>query len=207
MGAVKGSRADRAAATRRRMLSAAYDLFCQQGYSATTMTAVAERAGVAVQTLYFTFRTKDELLQHVHDWTVLTDDPTPPPLQTWYVSALAEPDPARAVALIVAGTADIAGRVAPMIPVFHAVAAEPAGAVYARAEDLRVEGMRNLVAALRTKATLRKGLTVNRAVDLLVVLLGPECYRSFVIDRGWSQKRWVDWTSALLTHELFEVRT
>lgn len=203
MSAVKGSRAEKAAATRRRMLTAAYDLFCEQGYRATTMAAVAERAGVAVQTLYFTFHTKDELLQDVQDWTVLTDDPTPPPLQRWYLAAMAEPDPARAVALIVGGTADILARVAPMIPVFHAVSAEPAGAVYARSEALRVDGMRDLVGALRTKSPLRKGLTADRAVDLLVVLLGPECYRSFVIDRGWSEKRWIAWTSALLTRELF----
>lgn len=63
--------------------------------------------------------------------------------------------------------------------------------------------MRDLVTVLRTKGTLRKGLTADRAIDLLVVLLGPECYRSFVSDRGWSQKRWVDWASALLTGELF----
>lgn len=204
MSDVKGARAGKAAATRRRMLSAAYDLFCDQGYRATTMAAVAEKAGVAVQTLYFTFHTKDELLQAVHDWTVLTDDPTPPPLQAWYRSAMAEPDPAKAIALIVSGSAGIAARVAPMMPVFHAVAAEPAGAVYARAEELRGEGMRHLVTGLRSKAPFRKGLTVDRAVDLLVVLLGPECYRSFVIERGWSPKRWIHWTCAVLTRELFE---
>ena len=59
----KISRQERAATTRRRMLDAAYDLFCEQGFRATTMDAIAQRAGVAVQTLYFTFHTKDALLQ------------------------------------------------------------------------------------------------------------------------------------------------
>ena len=63
------------------MLEAAYELFCSDGYRATTMEAIAERAGVAVQTLYFTFHTKDELFQAVHDHTVLGDDIVPPPMQ------------------------------------------------------------------------------------------------------------------------------
>ena len=66
------------------MLAAAYDLFCELGFRAATMDAIAERAGVAVQTLYFTFHTKDELVQAVHEWTVLGDDPVAPPLQSWY---------------------------------------------------------------------------------------------------------------------------
>src|SRR6187399_1573894 len=81
----RNSRQERAAGTRRRMLDAAYDLFCDQGFRATTMEAIAERAGVAVQTLYFTFHTKDELLQAVQDRAVLGDDvPTPPHEQPWF---------------------------------------------------------------------------------------------------------------------------
>ena len=71
MSAVKQSRAEQAAATRQRILNAAYDLFCELGYRATTMALIAERAHVAVQTVYFTFRTKDALLQEVHNQTVL----------------------------------------------------------------------------------------------------------------------------------------
>ena len=81
VGAVKTSRGDKAAATRRRILDAAYDLFCVAGYPATTMAAIGERAGVAVQTVYFTFRTKDALLQAVHNRTVLGRDEIPPPQQ------------------------------------------------------------------------------------------------------------------------------
>ena len=40
------SRQERAALTRSRMLGAAYDLFCEQGFRATTMDSIAERAGV-----------------------------------------------------------------------------------------------------------------------------------------------------------------
>ena len=36
------------------------------------------------------------------------------------------------------------------------------------------------------------------AGDLLVVLLGPEIYRMYVLELGWSQERWVDWTAQVL---------
>ena len=97
MDVVKHSRAERAAATRQRMLDAAYDLFCELGYRATTMAAIADRAQVAVQTVYFTFHTKDALLQEVHNKTVLGDVPTPPEKQPWYLAAHAQTDSRRAV--------------------------------------------------------------------------------------------------------------
>ena len=60
-GAVPGARRTRADATRRRMVDAAAKLFAQRGYAATTMAAIAQQAGVAVQTVYFTFHSKTEL--------------------------------------------------------------------------------------------------------------------------------------------------
>jgi AcrR family transcriptional regulator len=44
------------------MIRAAYELFSAEGHNATTMGRIAERANVAVQPVYFTFHTKDELL-------------------------------------------------------------------------------------------------------------------------------------------------
>ena len=59
---VKMTRRERAKATRRRIAEAALARFSGQGYAATTMEAIANDAGVAVQTVYFTFHTKAELL-------------------------------------------------------------------------------------------------------------------------------------------------
>ncbi len=205
MAAVKrpSARQAKAALTRTRMVSAAYDLFGEDGFRATTMEAIAARAGVAVQTLYFTFHTKDELLQAVLDWTVMGDDPTPPPMQPWHLAAMAEADGRRALELFVAGLVTIEARVAPMLPVFHAVSADPAGAVYRHGEELRRSGFVELVDALATKTPLRKGMTRRRAVDLLFVLAGPESYRSFVIEAGWTERQWVSWVSATLVRDFF----
>jgi AcrR family transcriptional regulator len=203
---VKRSRREQAAATRQRILDAAYALFCEQGYRATTMALVAERAGVAVQTVYFIFRTKDALLQEVHDQTVLgRGTPLVPPQQPWFAAAVAEADPARATRILVEGIGTINARVAPMLPVFHAVSADPAGEVYRRSEALRRPAMYDVAReVLLPKGELRAGVDVAHAGDLMVVLLGPEIYRMYVLELGWSRERWVDWTAQVLLRELFD---
>lgn len=193
----------KAHATRARIVQHAYGLFCELGYRGTTMEAIAERSGVAVQTVYFNYRTKDILLQAVHEWTVLGDDPKPPPLQDWNIAAMREPDARDVLAKMIAGIAGIQARVAPMIPVYHSVAQDPAGAVYQRSEELRRQDMTELVDALAEKTPLVPGLARGRAADLLFFLTGPECYRALVLAAGWSQDEWVHWTSDTLCRDLF----
>ena len=203
----KSTRQEKAASTRRRIVTAAYAAFCEDGFKATTMEAIARRADVAVQTLYFTFHTKDELLQQVHEWTVLGDDPTPPPMQPWHVAAVAEPDALRSVELIAEGLVTILARVAPTVPVFQAVAGDPAGEVWARGERLRRAGMEELVDMLAKKRRLRRGVTKRQAGDVLFVLAGPVCYRSFVLEAGWSPTQWSRWVSRALRNDLFGTET
>ena len=208
MARVKGqSRQDKAAATRRRMLDAAYELFCSDGYRPTTMEAIADRAGVAVQTLYFTFHTKDQLFQEVHERTVLGDENLPPPMQPWYLAAVAATDVTEAVRHICRGVLSISRRVAPMIPAFHAVAGDPAGMVWERSQQLRRDGMADLVAALSKKKPLRRTLTKDQAADVLYLLLGPDLYWTMVLGRGWTERQLANWTERVVLNDLFIVQT
>jgi len=203
---VKGqSRQEKAAATRRRMLDSAYDLFCSDGYRTTTMEAIAERADVAVQTLYFRFNTKDELFQAVHERTVLGEENLPPPMQPWYLEAVAAEDIRDAVRHICRGVLSISRRVAPMIPAFHAVAGDPAGEVWERSQQMRHDGMLELVAALAEKTPLRKNVTKDRAADVLYVLLGPDLYWTMVLGRGWTEQQIADWTERVVLYDLFDL--
>lgn len=63
-------RQEQAAVTRRRILDAARTLFFENGYSATTLKAVAARAGVAVQTVYAVFGSKAAILTELR-WMVV----------------------------------------------------------------------------------------------------------------------------------------
>lgn len=59
------STSTRRGATRQRLYAAAITLIAEQGYSATTMEQIAERAGVAKGTVYYNFGGKAELFQEL----------------------------------------------------------------------------------------------------------------------------------------------
>lgn len=194
----------KAAATRQRMLDAAYELFATQGFRATTMDHIAERGGVAVQTLYFTFRTKDDLLQAVQDRAVLGDgEPVPPAMQPWFAAMMEARSISESVRHFSDGVGAIDARVAPLIPAMHEVAADPAGVVWRESEHLRRDGFVHVVAQWKIKAALRAGLDDSKAVDLLLVLAGPEIYRQLVIDARWTHREHADWLTGAILSELF----
>jgi AcrR family transcriptional regulator len=200
------NRRAKADATRARIMANAYELFGQTGYRATTMQLIAERAGVAVQTVYFTFHTKDDLLRSVFEWTVLGDDQRPPRLQDWHVQASAAPDAYEAIPQLVAGVGTINARMAPLLPVFHTVMQDPAGEIYVQSERRRRSDMEELVELLSHKTPLRNGLTRRRAADLWFVLTGPALYRDLVLEAGWAPADWAAWVSDTLTRNLFKER-
>ena len=81
-------RQERAADTRRRIAAAALDLFAEHGFGGTTVTAIAERAGVSAQTVYATFGSKGELLRALLDQMEENADAT-----LWRERIAADPDP------------------------------------------------------------------------------------------------------------------
>lgn len=197
----------RARATRSRITKAAAELFAERGYTRTTMADIAAAAGVAVQTVYFVFHTKTEVLDSAYGLAVMgQDDPAVPQDQAWYRQALAEPDVSIAVQLVVDGLSEILRRVAPLdFAVRTAAAADPeASAFLTRNEGMRADGYREIVGLLSRKCPLRENLTDARATDLMLFLAGPGAYRALVLDRGWTHAEWVAWTSGALAQQLFE---
>ncbi|WP_304453649.1 TetR/AcrR family transcriptional regulator [Nocardiopsis sp. YSL2] len=57
-------------ATRQRLFEAAITLISEQGYDATTVDEIAERAGVAKGTVYYNFGGKSELYTALMEWGV-----------------------------------------------------------------------------------------------------------------------------------------
>src|SRR5262245_59921894 len=64
-GDANGLRAQKAAARRDAILSAALDEFAAQGFAAARLDDVARRAGVAKGTIYLHFRDKEALFQEL----------------------------------------------------------------------------------------------------------------------------------------------
>jgi len=203
--AARPSRRDRADATRRRIVEAAYDLFCERGYAGTTLADVAQRSGVAVATVRFVFHTKPELLSRAFDFAVMGDDGPPPEEQEWYRRMSAEPDLVTALRHLVAGEGAINVRATPLNTIVRATAdSDPDTArVWAFHEQLRAGAHREVLEILIAKSPLRDGLTPERAAHLLLFYLGSDAYRPLVHDAGWTHEEWVDWAVATIALELF----
>jgi len=189
------TRRERAERTRIRVIRAAHAAFVQRGYTGTRMTDVATAAGVAVQTVYFIFHTKPELLAACYDHAVLgEEDPKPPPQQPWYAAVLAATSAEQSMSHFVAGNTAICERVALLDDTVRAAIHEPeAVKVRQRSQRMRREGYQVLVHHWLRTFGLRPGLTEATAVDLLLMLSGPASYRELVIEDGWSIDAYRTW--------------
>src|SRR5690349_8659984 len=158
------TRAERALATRRRMVRAAYELFSENGYLGTTITAVAGAAGVAVPTVYYTFGTKAALLGETLGGAIVGFDrwrePPQEPIDTpellaahaWWPDFEAAPTAAQALDLFVTHGAAILRRVGPLVATLHGAAGDPEAADVARvSEERRVDTYRAVIRALARK--------------------------------------------------------
>jgi len=207
MSDVKGlSRKERAARTRRAIVAAATDEFRERGYHGTTMAAIAKRAGVAVQTVYFVFHTKAELLSRAYDFAVMGEgEPRIPEEQPWYQEMAAEPDVTAALRHLMGGVSDIVRRVTPLYVVARASADgdEAITRVQTFHEQWRADGYRAMLEVLLRKAPLRPGLDPERANHLLLLYAGPDVYHVLVDVYGWTHVEWVNWTVATMAEQVF----
>ncbi len=210
MNAVRGpaagkrSRREQAQATARRIVGAAHQLFVERGYTGTRMSDVAEAAGVAVQTVYFRFHTKSELLQACYERAVLgEDDPRPPMEQPWFARFLAAGSGHEAIRAFVEGNTEIVTRVGLLDDIVRSAAHDPdAVAVRAGSERLRRDGYRLMINGVQERFGLRDGVDADRATDLLLTYGGTSVWRSLVIDYGWAPDDFIGWLTDTLCTQL-----
>jgi AcrR family transcriptional regulator len=182
------TRKERAAATRARIIRAAHELFSSIGYNGTTMRSVAERSGVAVQTVYFVFHTKAELLSATaEDVAAGASSPSPVPDRPWFREAMETSDARRTIALAVEHGVDIYRRSAPLAhAIREAALVDPeVHEFWSRIQASRKRAMRLLVERIAAVDRLRDGLDVDRATDVMHAMVSHETYLELVQDSGW----------------------
>lgn len=207
MSPVNSKQAEKARQTRARVLAAAEELFTERGYGATTLQEIADRAGVAVQTIYFVFRNKRTLLKDLADVAVAGDDePVPTMQRPWFTAAMAAPTAEEHLRAHVAGAVSVDARISALYDVIRTAAAlEPELDELRRAGDGQRYAVQLAAAqALTAKPGARPGVTVDHAADLLYATISPEMYLLLVRDRGWSPERFVDWARESLRAQLIE---
>lgn len=205
MAEVKGKRGDKARETRRRIIDAATELFVEQGYGATKLQEIADRAGVAVQTIYFVFRNKPTLLKELVDVAVAGDDE---PLATmerpWFEEVTTAPTAESALAVLVAGARRTLERVAAVNEMVRAAAATDPEIrdLWPETTDPRYTVLSTAARALTGKPGARPGLSPEEAADVVYALLSPELFLVLTRDRAWPADQWERWAHDTLGSQL-----
>jgi len=185
--------------TRRAILDAASALFVSSGYAATTIQGIADRAGVAVQTVYAAFGNKRELLRQLIESTIAGDDePLSIMERPEARSVAAEPDRRERAKLDAALSRSIVERVAPIVRVAEeAAASDPdLAAMMAAMKAARREEMIAATAILAGPDGLRAD--EEEAAATLYVLYSPWVADMLMGDYGWSPERYEDWLARMI---------
>lgn len=198
-------RAESARRTRRAITEAATGLFVRDGYAATTIAAIADEAGVAVQTVYAVFGNKPAIMAEVVDQSIAGDDaPVVVNARAWMRDVWEAPTGeerlrayAGAVLRIMQGAADV------LIALDQAASADPElRALATTTEDRRRAGAAAVIDSVRSVTPLRAGLGRTEAVDVLWLLNSPMVFQHLTGRAKWSAQRYERWLADTLCREL-----
>ena len=190
------NRQRQAAETRRRIFEAAQELFTRDGYVTTTIAAVAEHAGVAVQTVYASTKSKRDILKGIIDLAISgEDEEAPVQASSRWQEIEAEPDPRTKLRKLAGLHRDICVREAPAF----AIMADAAGSdpeirtLMHEMADHRYQDHYRLAKTLQQTGYIRPDLSSRRAADIVSALANEQTYLALVRDRRWSTEDYEDW--------------
>jgi AcrR family transcriptional regulator len=191
--------------TKLRIAEAARPLFIERGYDGTTIDAIAERAGVAPETIYATFKNKRKILFFLFDISVGGDDQPirvidrPEPQ-----AVLHDTDQHRQLAMFARGVTQILSRAAPVFEIMRGAAkTEPEIAnLVQRLTKERLQNMTKVAEHLAANGSLREGLNKYTAGEIIWALTSQELYLLFTRDLGWTNETYADWLTVSLSRLL-----
>ena len=188
------------------MLTAARELFVEQGYPTTTIAAVARRAQVSPDTVYSVFGSKATLLKEVLDLVVAGDDEDVAVLDRPDPQAMrAEQDQRRQLVMFAAGITAQLERIRPLDDVLRGAAAVDPAAAELR-DDLQLRqrraAMRTIVSWIAANGPLRERLSEDDAAAVVWTLTSPEVHGMLRDTWGWPRERYEKWLRDTLTSSL-----
>lgn len=182
--------------TRRKIIEAARSLFLDRGYARTTMPAIAQAAGVSVETIYLSVGPKAALVRYLIETALSgTDEPVPALERTQVAEVRAEPDPRRKIRMFARVVRQLQERLAPIWTIVMEAAPSDAElvALIRELNERHAGNMRLFVKHLAAVGVLRTGLSVDVAADVVWATNSPEFYGLLVRGRGWSGDKVEDW--------------
>lgn len=201
------SRKKAARLTRNAIVDAARRVFLEKGYAAATMPAIAQAAGVALDTIYAAVGKKAALFRLLIEMAISGGDGAVPAEDRQYVKAIrAESDPAQKLRIYAAALRTIQEELAPLFRVLQGAAPlDPElASLWQSISQRRAKNMRLLAAELAATGRLRRHLSVEKAADVIWSMNAPEFYLLLVEERGWSSRDFEEWLADAWARLLLE---
>jgi AcrR family transcriptional regulator len=189
-------RVEQAAATRRAVLLAARELFVSNGYSATTIADIADRARVSLDTIYATVGRKPALLRELVETAISGTDQAIPAEQRDYVTRIGTASTAvDKITIYAHAITAIQQRMAPVfLALRDAATTDPdCAALWAEIAQRRATNMRTFAADLRSTAELRDDLTDDQVADIIRSMNAAEYWDLLVRERAWTPDQFAAW--------------
>ncbi|WP_043667099.1 TetR/AcrR family transcriptional regulator [Streptomyces xylophagus] len=194
----------REAARRNRaaVLEACRELLFREGYHATTVRAVAERAGVSAETVYKSFGGKPGMVKALWDITLAGDDePVPMGDRPQVQEVLATRELGTKFRLYAAYVRGIHERITPLFALLTQ-AGPDVGEVLELGEQERLTGVTAFVTHLAETGALAPRADPALVADAVWALAGPQLYTQLTAGRGWSADTYEEWLADTLTATL-----
>ncbi len=189
-------REEQARRTRQAILDAARLLFSEKGFVATTITQIAARAGVAVDTVYASVGPKPVLMRLLMETAISGSDQAVPAEQRDYVRQVRAASTAeQKIAIYASAVAAVNSRLAPLHLVLRDAAARAPELAQIREEiaTRRARNMRLFAQDLADTGQLRPGIDVEEVADVVWSMNSAEYFTLLVRERGWAPERFARW--------------
>lgn len=200
-------RKEQARLTNRQIVEAACKLFTERGYSGATIEAIAQEAGVSVETVYATFGSKRAILLRLIDISIVGDDEPVPLLQRPGPQAVQqEKNQRRQIQMFARDMQEIMERMAPLFGIMRAAAkTEPdISEILQNLLESRVHGMEEFIHYLSANGSLRTNIAPGEIAETVWAISSAEVYSLLTVDRGWSSDQYEQWLAKTLTKLLLK---
>jgi AcrR family transcriptional regulator len=198
---VSAQRSEAAEATQSRILNTARSLFSRRGIDKVTIAEIAERAGVAVSTVYALFSSKAGILralmtaslfgprfQAAQELLADVTDPVKLVELTAHVSRAIYESESKELGLL-RGTSSFSPELRKLEIEF---------------EDIRFEMQKERIELLFARGLARRELDIARARRIMWMYTGRDVYRMLVHEGGWKPDEYQTWLSRTLTDALVD---
>jgi AcrR family transcriptional regulator len=184
-------RQEQARQTREAILDVARRRFLADGFTPTTIAAIAADAAVSVDTIYKGFGGKPGLVRAICEQALAGEGPVPAEVRSDALQST-ERDPRAIIRGWGAFTAEVSPRVAPIILLIRdaAVADPEMAGLLAEMDNQRLHRMTHNARNLARAGHLRGDVTATRAGEIMWTYSSPQLYELLVLTRGWSLPRY-----------------